>query len=163
MLALSPGTAVACKNSIRCDCRVKVQVSVLKIFFKIVFWFLVLAITVLALYPALQMPQVDTAEAGVAPDIVNHVIAFLVPTMLAGFLWRSIVLFGGSLATWAVALEIAQYVSPGREVHSEDAVASLVGVVAGCLVIVVIRIVGRSVGWPVWPDNVEPPIKPQKP
>ena len=93
------------------------------------FWGLVVVITVLALYPRLTLPEPGLTE-GVTHSY-NHILAFVTLVVVGAVAWglcRQLVV---GLAIYAIALELAQMLSPGRQTTLGDMAASLAGVAIG--------------------------------
>lgn len=111
--------------------------------------FLALAIALLALHPALTVPDAPMAKGWT--DLVLHAGAFAVLTAAAGIGWRPSWRLAAILATGAILLELAQRFVPGREVQADDAAASLAGVAIGMAALrVAARLAPRLVppmGW----------------
>jgi VanZ family protein len=103
-----------------------------------VFCILACAITVLALYPRLTLPE-PAATEGITHSI-NHVIAFSTLILVGTLGWglrRHLVL---GVAAGAIVLELAQTLSPGRQTTLGDLLASLAGVVIGSVLILILRL-----------------------
>ena len=93
------------------------------------FVILLVIVTVLTLYPHLQLPEPSALQGYF--DKIGHVLAFVALAVLGANAWpRRWSLIGG-LACYAVILELSQRFSPGREVHIADALANLVGLAIG--------------------------------
>jgi len=109
-----------------------------------VFWLLAAVITVLALYPRLTLPEPGATE-GVTHSY-NHILAFATLILVGSLAWgwrRQLVV---GLTIYAVALELAQTVSPGRQTTLADMAASLAGVAIGCVLVLILRITLRHFG-----------------
>ena len=87
------------------------------------------AVAVLALYPRLQLPEPALTRGWT--DLLEHGLAFLVLSVLAGLLWRPLWRVAGSLALAAAAIELLQIAIPGREVSAADLAAGLAGLALG--------------------------------
>ena len=93
------------------------------------FLIVLVIVTVLALFPHLQLPEPSALQGYF--DKVGHVLAFVALALLGAGAWpRRWSLIGG-LVCYAVILELLQRFSAGREVHIADALANLVGLVIG--------------------------------
>ncbi len=93
------------------------------------FLIVLMIVTVLALFPHLQLPEPSALQGYF--DKVGHVLAFVALALLGAGAWpRRWSLIGG-LVCYAVILELSQLFSPGREVHITDALANLVGLAIG--------------------------------
>ena len=93
------------------------------------FLIVLVIVTVLALYPRLQLPEPSALQGYF--DKVGHVLAFVALAFLGAGAWpRRWSLIGG-LVCYAVILELSQRFSTGREVHIADALANLVGLAIG--------------------------------
>ncbi len=93
------------------------------------FLIVLVIVTVLALFPHLQLPEPSALQGYF--DKVGHVLAFVAIALLGAGAWpRRWSLIGG-LVCYAVILELLQRFSAGREVHIADALANLVGLVIG--------------------------------
>lgn len=90
---------------------------------------LALAIALLALHPALTVPDAPMAKGWT--DLILHAGAFAVLTVAAGLAWRPSWRMAALLAAGAILLELAQHLVPGREVQADDAAASVAGVAIG--------------------------------
>ena len=93
------------------------------------FWILAGNITILALYPRLTLPEPQAIQ-GVTPYL-NHVFAFSVLMIVGTVGWglrRSLVV---GVTLGAICLELAQTLSPGRQIAISDLLASLAGVALG--------------------------------
>ncbi len=93
------------------------------------FLIVLVIVTVLALFPHLQLPEPSALQGYF--DKVGHVLAFVALALLGAGAWpRRWSLIGG-LVCYAVILELLQRFSAGREVHIADALANLVGLAIG--------------------------------
>ncbi len=93
------------------------------------FLIVLVIVTVLALFPHLQLPEPSALQGYF--DKVGHVLAFVALALLGAGAWpRGWSLIGG-LVCYAVILELSQRFSAGREVHIADALANLVGLAIG--------------------------------
>ncbi len=99
---------------------------------RLLFWFLAAIITALALYPRLTLPE-PAATEGVT-QYYNHILAFSTLIVVGAVGWGLQRRLIGGIAIGAIALELAQTFSPGRETTLPDLIASLAGVVLGCAV-----------------------------
>ncbi len=100
-----------------------------KLILRTAFLIVLAIVTVLALYPRLQLPDPSALQGYF--DKIGHVIAFVALAFLVASAWplqRSLI---GGLVCYAVILELSQWFSAGREVHVADALANLVGLVIG--------------------------------
>jgi VanZ family protein len=96
---------------------------------RVVFWVLAAIITVLALYPRLTMPELEAIEG--MTQYLNHAFAFATLTVVGAIGWglqRQLII---GVTMGAVALELLQSFSPGRQVTADDLLASLAGVALG--------------------------------
>jgi hypothetical protein len=98
----------------------------------VVFWVLAAIITALALYPRLTLPEPAATEGTM--QYYNHVLAFSTLIIVGAVGWGLQRRLIGCVAIGAIALELAQTFSPGRETALADLLASLAGVVIGCAV-----------------------------
>ena len=93
------------------------------------FLIVLVIVTVLALFPHLQLPEPSALQGYF--DKVGHVLAFVALALLGAGAWpRRWSLIGG-LVCYAAILELSQRFSAGREVHIADALANLVGLAIG--------------------------------
>jgi len=99
---------------------------------RVVFWVLATIITALALYPRLTLPEPAVTEGTTA--YYNHVFAFTTLIVVGAIGWGLRRRLVGGVAVGAIALELAQTLSPGRETSLVDLLASLGGVALGCAV-----------------------------
>ena len=100
-----------------------------KLILRTAFLIVLAIVTVLALYPRLQLPDPSALQGYF--DKIGHVIAFVALAFLGASAWprqRSLI---GGLVCYAVILELSQWFSAGREVHVADALANLVGLAIG--------------------------------
>jgi VanZ family protein len=93
------------------------------------FWILLAIITVLALYPRLTLPEPELTEG--STQYYNHVLAFVTLQVVGAIAWGLRRRLISGLALYAVAIELAQSLSPGRETSLDDLAASLAGMVIG--------------------------------
>ncbi len=109
-----------------------------RLLFRRLFWLTVLAIAVLALWPRLTLPEPAATQG--STQYFHHVHAFLVLMLLgaAGWGMRNRLVLG--LTLYAIGLELAQTVAPGRETALKDMLASLAGVALGYALARLIRI-----------------------
>lgn len=89
----------------------------------------------LALYPNLKLP--NFAPSGEHTDLFYHMIAFLLLTVSATITLERDLLVMTLMAGFAIALELLQAFVPGRRVFFTDAIASLLGVLLGTLLMLV--------------------------
>ena len=100
-----------------------------KLILRTAFLIVLAIVTVLALYPRLQLPDLSALQGYF--DKIGHVLAFVALAFLGASAWprqRSLI---GGLVCFAVILELSQWLSAGREVHVADALANLVGLATG--------------------------------
>jgi VanZ family protein len=100
-----------------------------KLILRTAFLIVLAIVTVLALYPRLQLPDPSALQGYF--DKIGHVLAFVALAFLGASAWprqRSLI---GGLVCYAVILELSQWFSAGREVHVADALANLVGLATG--------------------------------
>ncbi len=91
---------------------------------------IVLAIvTVLALYPRLQLSEPSALQGYF--DKIGHVLTFMTLAVLGASAWPRRGSLIGGLVCYAVILELSQRFSAGREVHIADALANLAGLAIG--------------------------------
>jgi VanZ family protein len=91
---------------------------------KLVFILAVIAVVVLSLLPAKQMPSLF-------PDRLQHLAAYALLGLLGGWAFptrRSTILLVVGLSMLAIALEFAQKFAPGRSTEMADAMFSALGV-----------------------------------
>ena len=102
--------------------------------------------TAAALYPNFKL---STLLGGVQiQDPIVHLAAFAVITVIAAGAWQLNASIIVPLVLFALALELAQYFAPGREVSLTDAAFSLGGVMMGSLVFVMSAYFRRNLlGW----------------
>lgn len=96
---------------------------------RLVFWALAGAITVLALYPRLTLPEPGATE-GVTHSY-NHILAFTSLMLIGSLGWGLRRHLVAGVIVGAIVLELAQTLSPGRQTTLGDMAASLGGVVLG--------------------------------
>ena len=101
----------------------------MRLLLKAAFFGTAAAVAVLALYPRLQLPEPALTRGWT--DLLEHGLAFLVLSVLAGLLWRPLWRVAGSLALAAAAIELLQIAIPGREVSAADLAAGLAGLALG--------------------------------
>jgi len=101
----------------------------MRLLLKAAFFGITAAVAVLALYPRLQLPEPALTRGWT--DLLEHGLAFLVLSVLAGLLWRPLWRVAGSLALAAAAIELLQIAIPGREVSAADLAAGLAGLALG--------------------------------
>ena len=124
---------------------------------RVVFWVLAVIITALALYPRLTMPELEATEGTM--QYYNHVLAFSTLIVVGAVGWGLQRRLIGGVAIGAIALELAQTFSPGRETTLADLLASLVGVALGCVVAYLAGLVLRRTdirAAPVGPKTQDP-------
>ena len=100
-----------------------------KLILRTAFLIVLAIVTVLALYPRLQLPDPSALQGYF--DKIGHVLAFVALAFLGASAWprqRSLI---GGLVCFAVILELSRWFSAGREVHVADALANLVGLATG--------------------------------
>lgn len=98
------------------------------------FFVLVLgAVIGLALYPNLRLPEL--APTGKHTDFFYHMTAFLLLTASAAIAVSRSLGVVASMAAFAIILELLQAIVPGRGVFLIDAIASLLGVLLGVLLV----------------------------
>ena len=95
----------------------------MRLLLKAAFFGTAAAVAVLALYPRLQLPEPALTRGWT--DLLEHGLAFLVLSALAGVLWRPLWRVAGSLALAAAAIELLQIAIPGREMSATDLAAGL--------------------------------------
>jgi len=96
-----------------------------------IFLGLTAAVAALALYPHLGLAELQPLKD--ATDPLSHVAAFAVLTLIGALAWGvSLPLIAG-LSGLAVALELAQSVTPGRVPDAGQAAAGLAGIMLGLL------------------------------
>ena len=113
---------------------------------RVVFWVLAAIISILALYPRLTLPEPEVTQG--TTQYYNHVLAFSTLTIIGAIGWslqRRLIV---GVAIGAIALELAQTFSPGRETTLPDLIASLAGVVLGCGIAYLAGLVLRRTGLP---------------
>lgn len=106
---------------------------------KWLFWALAAIVCVLALYPRLTLPEPDATEG--LTHSYNHILAYMTLVIVGAVAWGLSRRLIAGLAGYAVALELAQTLSPGRQTTLADMGASLIGVVIG---LVLVRAFRRS-------------------
>jgi len=105
-------------------------------------FFLALLVTIVfALYPELKLPEPKLTRG--MTDLLYHGLGFMGLSLIGGLAWRSASILPFGLSLGAVALELAQFFSPGRGVHFHDIVASLTGVAFGLSLLFLMRQVRR--------------------
>lgn len=93
------------------------------------FWLIVLAVSLLALWPRLTLPEPEATQG--TTQYFHHVHAYLVLMLVGTAGWglrRGLIL---GLTVYAILLELAQTLSPGRQTSLMDMLASLAGVGLG--------------------------------
>jgi VanZ family protein len=90
---------------------------------------LLVIVTVLALYPHLQLPELSAFHGYL--DKIGHALGFATLAVLGVFAWQCRWPLIGGLVCYAVILELLQSFSPGREVGVGDALANLFGLAIG--------------------------------
>ena len=98
---------------------------------------LLAAVTVLALYPRLQLPEPSAFQGSF--DKVAHALAFFALALLGAGAWQRRRPLIGGLVFYAVIFELSQWFSAGREVNINDTLASLVGLAIGFGLVVASR------------------------
>jgi len=93
------------------------------------FWGLLAIITVLALYPRLTLPEPEQTLG--STQYYNHVLAFVTLQVTGAIAWGLQRHLISGLTLYAVTLELAQSLSPGRETALDDLAASLAGMAIG--------------------------------
>ena len=93
------------------------------------FLIVLVIVTVLTLYPHLQLPEPSAFQGYF--DKIGHVLAFVALAVLGASAWPRRWSLIGSLVCYAVIIELSQRFSAGREVHIADALANLVGLAIG--------------------------------
>lgn len=104
-----------------------------QVLWRIAFFLLAGAVTLLALLPDLQVPKLGL-PAG-AKDLLQHFLAFALLGAAGGLAWHAPRATLAGLGVFAVLLELAQAFAPGREVHLHDALAGIAGACAGTALI----------------------------
>lgn len=97
------------------------------------FWAALLVIAGFALYPDLRLPEPAMTRG--FTDKIYHVLGFMILVLLAGTAWRFGPRLGSGLVLSAIALEPLQLLTRGRGVFLADAIANLVGVAFGMLLL----------------------------
>ena len=97
------------------------------------FWALAAIVGVLALYPGLTLPEPGATE-GVTHSY-NHILAFVTLVVVGAMAWGLGRRLVAGLAVYAIALELAQTLSPGRQTTLADLAASVAGVAIGVLLV----------------------------
>ena len=108
------------------------------------FWVLFAIITVLALYPRLSLPEPEVTEG--STQYYNHVLAFVTLQVVGAVAWGLQRRLISGLALYAVAIELAQGLSPGRETALDDLAASLAGLAIGIALVGLFRGASRLLG-----------------
>lgn len=96
---------------------------------RVAFFTLGIAVVGLALTPRLQLPGLGMPVG--TDDLLQHFLAFAALGIAGGFAWRAPRAVVAGLIAFAALLELAQFLSPGREVHFDDALAGIAGAAAG--------------------------------
>ena len=102
-----------------------------------------LAIIAASLLPADELPAIDVW------DKLEHALSYAVLAVLGALAYagrgRSTVVLGVSLVAMGVVLELLQAFVPGRSTDPGDALANLIGVLAGLSAVSMLsRIAGRA-------------------
>ena len=121
------------------------------------FWVLAGVITVLALYPALQMPELEAT--GENTQYLNHASAYSTLLVVGAVGWglkRQLIV---GVTMFAIFLELGQLFSPGRETTIDDMLASFAGVVLGIAIVQLSRWSARRWGLSLARADAEPPFR----
>jgi len=102
-----------------------------------VFWVLAAIITTLALYPRLTLPEPAATEG--TTQYYNHVLAFSTLIIVGSLAWGLRRHLVAGVTAGAIGLELAQTLSPGRQMTVSDMLASLAGVAIGCALLLLLR------------------------
>ena len=94
-----------------------------QVLWRIAFFLLAGAVTLLALLPDLQVPKLGL-PAG-AKDLLQHFLAFALLGAAGGLAWHAPRATLAGLGVFAVLLELAQAFAPGREVHLHEKLKQL--------------------------------------
>ena len=105
------------------------------LFWRLTFTCAVIITITAALYPNFKLS--DLLYGLKVDDAFVHMCAFAIVTMAATYAWRLSWAVITLLVLFAIALEVGQIYSPGREVHLDDVMASVSGIGLGSIVPVV--------------------------
>jgi VanZ family protein len=112
---------------------------------RLIFFFTALVVIGFALYPNLVLPRPEITKD--SSDLINHAIAFSLLSFLGVAAWSLSATLTINLFLFAVLLELAQSLSPGRAVSLQDVAASLAGIAAAMFFLFIFRQLRYRLRW----------------